>query len=204
MQADARGSAPSPGDRARDSLRSERLERNLDRAAPWKGALALAFLAEPDSVLREEAVRLIFLATYKHRLAAVGDSAGPAAAGKAAPPLDSARMRSEAEAFHKTWVRMKSASAKAGLPPLAMAEAIYKFTNSDWAPVGGARGPGLDRVETAKDYRAWVAALIPVGRKALAAGLDPAEVWSRQAASYAVREPKDLKSAPLQPPSPRF
>lgn len=200
----ARGSAPSPDDLAQDSLRAERLERNLEQAAPWKEALARAFAAETDSTLREETVRLIFLTTYKHRLSAEDDSAKAKAPGKAAPGGDPARLRQDAQAFLRVWTRMKTVAAKAGLPPMAMAEAIYCFTNSDWAPSNGARGPGLDRVATAKDYRAWVDALVPVGRKALKAGLDPAEVWIRQAASYAVRVPKDLENAPLQPPPPRF
>lgn len=213
MHPEARGSAPSPEELAEDSLAFVRLERNLEQAAPWKEALARAFAAEPDTALREEVVRLIFLTTYKHRIpadtAGAADSPGaagaagiPGAAGTAGP--DTAKLRKEAQTFHRAWIRLKKGSAQAGVPPLAVVEAIYRFTNSDWAPVNGARGPGLDKVVTAKDYRTWADALLPAGRKALAAGLDPAEVWNRQAAAYAVREPEDLKSAPLQPPPPRF
>jgi hypothetical protein len=204
----SRGSAPSPEELAQDSLRAERMERDLERAAPWKEALVRAFMAEPDTALREEAVRLVFLTTYKHRLPGAdtsgADTSGADSSGTAATSRDSTRLRKDAQTFHRAWARLKSVSTKAGIPPLAVAEAVYRFTNSDWAPANGARGPGLDRVASAKDYRAWVDALVPVGRKALEAGLDPAVIWGRQAASYTVREPKDLKTAPLQPPQPRF
>lgn len=198
MHSDARGSAPSPEDLALDSLRITQTEKDQLAAAPWRESLAAAFAAESDTALRPEAVRLFFLATYKHRVAA-RKSAGPAGV-----PPSVHQFQADAKAFYKAWVSLKAGCAKAGLAPLDLAEAVYRFTNSDWAPVGAARGPGLDKVKTSRDYRAWVTALVPVGRKALQAELEPKEVWSRQAASYTVREPRDLEKAGLQPPQPRF
>lgn len=194
MQENARGSAPSPEDLAQDSVRLSQMEKNQETAAPWKEALAAAFAAETDTTLRSEAVRLFFLTTYKHRLAA------PKAAGSSA----SVNAKADAKAFYKAWASLKAECAKAGLAPLDLAEAVYRLTNSDWAPVSVAKGPGLDKVKTAREYRAWVTALVPVGHRALQAQLDPKDVWNRQASSYTVREPKDLEKAGLQPPQPRF
>lgn len=198
MHPDARGSAPSPEDLALDSLRITQTEQDQQTAAPWRESLVAAFAAEADTALRSEAVRLFFLTTYKHRLTR------PKAAGSASASLPARHSLDDAKGFYKAWVSLKTSCAKANLPPLDLTEAVYKFTNSDWAPVSVARGPGLDKVKTARDYRTWVTALIPVGRKALQAQLEPKEVWGRQAASYTVREPKDLEKAGLQPPQPRF
>lgn len=195
MQPHARGSAPSPEDLAQDSLRVAQTEQDQQSASPWREALLTAFTAEADAAARSEAARLFFLTTYKHRLA------DPRTAG-ASPSTDQARR--DAKSFYKTWESLKAGCAKEGIAPLDLAEAVYKFTNSDWAPVSVAKGPGLDRVKTARQYRAWVTALLPVGRKAIQAKLEPREVWNRQAASYTVREPRDLEKAGLQPPQPRF
>lgn len=198
MRYDVRGSAPSPEVLAQDSLRITQTEQDQLAADPWRESLAAAFAAEADTGLRSEAVRLFFLTTYKHHLAM------PRATGSDGASQSAHRTQADAKAFYKTWVSLKTGCAKAGLAPLDLTEAVYKFTNSDWAPVSVARGPGLDKVKTARNYRTWVTALVPVGRRAMQAQLDPKEVWGRQAASYTVREPKDLEKAGLQPPKPRF
>ena len=63
---------------------------------------------------------------------------------------------------------------KAKLNPVELAEAFYRFTNSDWAPVSLAKGPGLDKVATPKDYAAWAKAAIAAGKKARKPGFPDA------------------------------
>lgn len=185
MQPTTRASAPSPQQLEQWKNHERQVKEKQERALPWKSALENAFSKESTEV-----VRFIFLTTYKHH---VPDSGMP-------PKGDE---KPAAEAFFKAWKKAKAACAKAGLQPLELAEAIYRFTNSDWAPVSVATGPGLDKVASAKDYEKWATAAIAAGRKARKGGLAPASVWSDQAASYQVQEPKDIAKVGLTPPRPR-
>jgi hypothetical protein len=186
MQQPSRASAPSPDDLDNWKVHEDRLQTNLEKAIPWKTALTKVFAAEPES-----AVQFIFLTTYKHRLPDSGASE-PGDFGK------------HAKALYKTWKSVTKDCAKAKLDPTELAEAIYRFTNSDWAPVSLTKGPGLDKVATPKDYAAWAKAAIAVGKKARKAGLEPASVWQKQAASYQVSEPGDIAKTSLTPVQPRF
>jgi hypothetical protein len=183
-----RAGPPSPDLIARFNKHRDSLALVREHAAPWKGALAKAFAVEKDSALREQAADFIFLTTYKHYVPArkPGKTATTTLARKAA-------------AFHAAWKALADSCGKAKLPSLELTEAIYRLTNSDWAPVSVAAGPGLNNVKTAGDYTAWGLALIDLGKRAQAAGLDPIRVWRAQAAGYKIRESKDLASAELQP-----
>ncbi len=183
MTGPARGSKPSPAQLAQNDSSQAQAERPREQAAPWKDSLAAAFAVLPDSAERTEATRLVFLATYKHH-------------GNA--------LAKDAAAFAAAWKALSETCRKSGLEPLEMGEAIYRFTNSDWAPVGGTTGPGLDRLKTAKDYKTWGKAVIASGKKAKAAKAIPAETWNKQAASYRVRLPADLAKVGLDPAPVRF
>jgi hypothetical protein len=186
MQQPSRASAPSPDEMDNWKVHEDRLQTNLENTIPWKTALIKVFVAEPES-----AVQFIFLTTYKHRLPDSGASE-PEELGKHAKEL------------FKTWKSLKRDCAKAKLDPTELAEAIYRFTNSDWAPVSLTKGPGLDKVATPKDYAAWAKAAIAAGKKAKKAGLEPASVWQKQAASYQVSVPGDIAKTSLTAVQPRF
>ena len=186
MRQPARGSAPSPDDLENWKAYEVQLQANLEKALPWKTAVEKTFSAES-----EESIRFIFLSTYKHRL--------PDSGASKAQDLEKG-----AKALFKTWKSVKKDCVKAKLNPVELAEAIYRFTNSDWAPVSLAKGPGLDKVATPKDYAAWAKAAIAAGKKARKAGLEPASAWQKQAASYQVSEPGDIAKTSLTAPQPRF
>ena len=116
--------------------------------------------------------------------------------GQAAPEGQDAK----AKAFAKAWTGIRKSCSRAGLNPQELAEALYRFTNSDWAPVSATRGPGLDQVATPKGLVAWARAAIAAGRTARKAKLDPASVWRNQAESYDAPEPEDLEKVGLTPP----
>lgn len=202
MTQPAWASRPSPRQLAQDQTREARMEKSRAEAAPWRDSLAAAFAglptspALPDSAATAEAVRLVFLTTYKHH--------GPAGTAKPAGKSAAADSAASAASLAAAWTTLASECRAAKLAPLEMAEAIYRFTNSDWAPVSVATGPGLDKVKTATDYLLWGRAVIATGKKALASNAVPAEVWSRQAASYKVRKPADLAKVGINPPPVRF
>jgi hypothetical protein len=185
MSQPARGSAPSPDDLENWKVHEQQVKASLEKAAPWKAALEKAFTGEASEI-----IGFVFLTTYKHH---VSDT-GTAKPGE----KDSTAMD-----FFNTWRAVKKKSFKAKLNPIELAEAIYRFTNSDWAPVSLARGPGLDKVATPETYEIWADAAIASGKKALKAGLVPAATWSNQAASYQVREPGDIERTSLTAPRPR-
>lgn len=159
-----------------------KIDERIEKAKPWKETLGKAFPGES-----EEVVKLFFLTTYKHYLPDSGKLA-KAGEGKAA------------KGFYRVWVKAKAGCAKAGLDPVILATSVYELTNSDWAPVSVARGPGLDRVSTPKEYEKWVVALNTLGKKARRARLDTAEVWRAQSRSYQVSDPKDFAKSGLMPP----
>jgi hypothetical protein len=187
MTGTGRASKPSPGQLAQDSIAQTEREHSKASAAPWQDSLTVACSGFADSNERAEAPRLLFLATYKH----FGSGEQVKAAGKAA-------------AFAEAWTTLAREGRAAGLDPVSIGEAIYRFTNSDWAPVSATKGPGLDRVKTAKDYLAWGRAVITAGKRALQVHADPSETWQRQAASYKVRKPADLAKVGLHPNPVRF
>jgi phosphoglycolate phosphatase-like HAD superfamily hydrolase len=186
MQQPARASAPSPEDLDRWKIHEQQIDELLQKALPWKTEIEKVFSAES-----KEIVRFIFLTTYKHH---VPDS------GRGKPSA----LEPEAKAFLQTWKSASKACVKASVKPVDMADAIYRFTNSDWSSVSVATGPGLDKVAGPKDYQAWVNALIAVAKKAKKKGLDPASVWFNQAGSYQVHEPADLVKVGLNPTPPAF
>ena len=194
MTQPARASRPSLQALAASKGRHAQMEKARLQAAPWRDSLSSAFAVISDSAERTEAIRMLFLTTYKHHL--------PTSIAKpAAKPADST---ATASALATAWATMAVEARAAKLDPLEAAEAVYRFTNSDWAPVSATTGPGLDKVKSAKDYLVWGRAVIATGKKALAAKAVPADVWSRQAASYQVLEPADLPKVGLNPPRVRF
>lgn len=188
MPQTARSGPPDPNLMKRFQARQDSLDRIREAAGPWKIALEKAFAAEADTGLGKEAAGFIFLSTYKHYQ----------------PPADADRDAKAAREFHETWRQLAGECAKAKLPPLEMTEAIYKLTNSDWAPVSFATGPGLDKLIGPADLRAWGQALIAFGKRARAAKKDPAGAWGLQAKSYRVHSPADLAKADLNPPPVKF
>jgi hypothetical protein len=186
LQQPARGSAPSPEELDAWQAHEQSVKEAMAKAEPWKAAIAAEFAGEP-----EKAWNAVFLATYKHRLSDTGEAGAKA-------------RNSGAKAMLKAWKTVKAQCAKAKLDPVELAEAIYRFTNSDWAPVGGAKGPGLDKLATAKDYLAWAEAAIAAGKRARKSKIPPAEAWSNAAESYQVREPGDLAKADLKKNPRRF
>lgn len=177
---------PSPRDLERWAAHEKQRDARLERAAPWKAALDSALTAEADSTRG-----ILFLITYKHH---VQDSGKPVPTGLA----------KRARAFARTWTAIRKDCGKAKLDPHEMAQAIYRLTNSDWAPVSATRGPGLDKVAAPKDLKTWSDALIRVSYRARKAGMDPASVWSNQASSYDISKPADLEKAKLTPSPRRF
>lgn len=175
-------SAPSPEQLKKWAEVARISNLKKERAAPWKLALAKAFRGESP-----EAVHQVFLATYKHY---IPDSGQAEKSGSVRAAMG----------FFKVWTGAKKDCAKADLDPVKMANALYKFTNSDWAPVGVALGPGLDRVMTPRDYESWAKAVVTQGKKARKAGLDPVAVWDAQANSLMVRDIKDFDKTGLNPP----
>lgn len=186
LPAAALAAPPSPRDLERWAAHEKQRDARLERAAPWKAALDTAMPAEADST-RE----ILFLITYKHH---VQDSGKPAPAGLA----------KRARAFAMTWAAIRKDCGKAKVDPHEVAQATYRLTNSDWAPVSAATGPGLDRVATPKDLKTWSDALVRVAKRARKAGMDPAQVWSDQAKSYDISKPADLEKAKLKPAPRRF
>lgn len=172
---------PSPKDLERWAIHERQRDARLERAEPWKSALAAALPAEADST-RD----LLFLITYKHH---VRDSGEPAPTG----------LGRKARAFSKTWNAILRDCTKAGIRSHDLAQAIYRFTNSDWSPVSGSRGPGLDQVAAPSDLQSWARAVLATAAKARKAGMDPAQVWLDQAESYGVSSPADIAKVGLKP-----
>lgn len=196
MQLPSRASAPSHEELEAWESREQQMKITQAKALPWKAALEKAFfIAATDTAHSgassdtEKIVQFIFLTTYKHHIpVSVNGNIKPQA--------------KEAKAFHQAWIKIKAHCEKTELNPLELAEAIYRFTNSDWAPVSGTSGPGLDKVSTPKEYQAWANAAIAAGIKAKQAGQAPSAAWLNQASSYQVRLPKDIaKTSPtaIQP-----
>lgn len=188
MSQEARSAPPNPELMKRFEARQDSLARVREAAGPWKAALEKAFATGADTGAGKEAANWIFLSTYKHY----------APTGKPDRDLKNARR------FRDTWKKLAVECAKAKQPPVGLAKAIYEFTNSDWAPVSFASGPGLDKLISPADLRAWGLALIAFGKRAQAAKMDPAVAWHIQTESYRVREPGDLAKAELNPPPVAF
>jgi|GEM_PF-5084703 len=187
MQLPSRASAPSQ--EGLDSWETHEQQMRLiqAKALPWKAALDDAF-SSYDGGDSGNIVQFIFLATYKHHI----------------PGYTNGKPREkEAKAFSQAWTKIKAHCEKSDLNPQELAEAIYRFTNSDWAPVSATQGPGLDKVATPKEYQAWANAAITAGVKAKKAGLAPASAWLNQAASYQVHAPKDINKTSPSATQPR-
>lgn len=178
----ALATAPSPEDLDKWEAYEQARDARLEQAKPWEAALRKALPSEAEST-----VHFLFLTTYKHQ---VQDS------GQAAPKGQDAK----AKAFARAWAGIRKSCSQARLHPHELAEALYRFTNSDWAPMSVTRGPGLDQVATPKALETWAKAAIEAGRKAQKAKLDPASVWRAQAESYDAPKPEDLKRVGLTPP----
>ena len=170
---------PSEEDLARWDEHVFQREKNIEQAMPWKDALGKALASEAVEI-----IQFIFLTTYKHHIS-------DAEKGHAIS------LESEAMDFLKRWKKVKEACKKAELDTSELTEAIYRFTNSDWAQVSAARGPGLDNVATAKEYQAWAMAVIAAGIKAIKAGRVPSSEWHNQARSYLIHEHRDLDKVTL-------
>ncbi|MBW8890226.1 MAG: hypothetical protein JF616_20930 [Fibrobacteres bacterium] len=181
---EARSSPPEPKLMKRFQARQDSLARAREAAGPWKAALEKAFATGADTISGKETANLIFLSTYKHY----------------SPPGKADRDLESAQRFLAAWKTLAVECTKANQPPLGLSRAIYELTNSDWAPVSFATGPGLDKLAAPADLRVWGLALIAFGKRAQAAKMDPAVAWRIQAKSYRVREPGDLAEAELNPP----
>ncbi|MCP4161595.1 MAG: hypothetical protein GY760_16095 [Deltaproteobacteria bacterium] len=77
---------------------------------------------------------------------------------------------------------------------------IYLLTNSDFEPVTCARGGGLDKLKTAKEFKIWGIALINLALLANKKGVDPYIIWNKHVMSTQVHTVEDIEKFGLNPP----
>lgn len=110
------------------------------------------------------------------------------------------------EEIAAAWDPLSRACVHEGLDTAAVAEWIWRFSQSDFGPVACSRGRGQDDITNAAAFRAWAEAVIAKGAQAKRRGKDPASAWWNLFMGHFIQSAANLLAAPIDriPPPPAW